>query len=209
MFSFNNPILYNDPLGDSTSLGMDGTPNTLEDVVVTTSLKRNSNSSASLGAVFLLAVGRNAATWEIAAADPEPVTKVLLTLFAIATTAYAIHEMQQQLQFYEQQNDEENVTNKPPSAEEEQKERSEQTVNDDKTGKENANDVKPTDNYKKVNGNDAANQLAQEHGYEDAHDLKEAYVGKKDVAKFDIYKDSKTGKLQLQSKDGTKKIDVH
>jgi len=64
-------------------------------------------------------------------------------------------------------------------------------------------------NYKEVKGNKAANDVAKEHGYRDAHDLKESHVGSKDSPKFDIYKDSKTGKLRLYNKSKKIGIDVY
>jgi RHS repeat-associated protein len=126
-FSFDNPILYSDPTGKAP-----GDTNQLPDVVVTTSPKHRSNNAA-LGALVLFAAGKNATTWEFASIDPEPFTKTLLTLFAIASTAYAIHEIQQEMQLYGQQNETEDAVNKPPSAEEEVSERSEENANKETT----------------------------------------------------------------------------
>ncbi len=50
--------------------------------------------------------------------------------------------------------------------------------------------------------NKEANQQAQKQGYKDAHDLKASYVGKTNVAKFDMKHDTKTGQIYLESKDG-------
>jgi hypothetical protein len=54
---------------------------------------------------------------------------------------------------------------------------------------------------KPYKNNKEANEQAQKQGYKDAHDLKEAYVGK-DVAKYDMKYDTKTGEIYLESKNG-------
>ncbi|WP_394524320.1 hypothetical protein [Lacrimispora sp. JR3] len=54
---------------------------------------------------------------------------------------------------------------------------------------------------KPYKNNKEANKQAQKHGYKDAHDLKEAYVGK-DLAKYDMKYDTKTGEIYLESKNG-------
>ena len=46
--------------------------------------------------------------------------------------------------------------------------------------------------------NSEADKLAKQNGYKDAHDLKEAYVGKSDMSKFNIKVDSKTGQIYLE-----------
>ncbi len=47
-----------------------------------------------------------------------------------------------------------------------------------------------------------ANKQAQKQGYIDAHDLKEAYVGKDNISKYDMKYDTKTGEIYLESKNG-------
>jgi len=46
-----------------------------------------------------------------------------------------------------------------------------------------------------------ANKLAQQKGYEDVHDLKDAYVGD-NGSSYDIIKNSKTGEVFLIDKSG-------
>ncbi len=61
-------------------------------------------------------------------------------------------------------------------------------------------DAKPSNvPYK---NNKEANKQAQKQGYKDAHDLKADYVGKKNVSRFDMKYDTKTGQIYLESKDG-------
>ena len=55
---------------------------------------------------------------------------------------------------------------------------------------------------KTVGSNKNANKVAKEAGYKDAHDFKEAFVGKKNVAKFDIKYNKKTGEIFLENKNG-------
>ena len=66
------------------------------------------------------------------------------------------------------------------------------------------------DNYKPSNKpyktNKLANEQAKKHGYKDAHDLKEDYVGKANVSKFDMKYDTETGEIYLESKDGRTQI---
>jgi hypothetical protein len=65
-----------------------------------------------------------------------------------------------------------------------------------------------TDNYKEIKGNKAANDASKEYGYKDAHELKDTYV-EGNGSKFNIYRDSKSGKLQLRDIKTQKiKIDV-
>ncbi|MBC1210558.1 hypothetical protein HB815_06430 [Listeria booriae] len=52
---------------------------------------------------------------------------------------------------------------------------------------------------KKVKNNKEANKLAKEFGYEGAEDLKESYVGKGAISKFNMKYDSKTGEIVLES----------
>ena len=61
----------------------------------------------------------------------------------------------------------------------------------------------------KIDGNAEANKFARNKGYGDAHDLKEAYVGKKDVAKFDIYVNSTTKEEFLINKSKTIAIPIN
>ena len=56
---------------------------------------------------------------------------------------------------------------------------------------------------KKISSNEEANKFAQDKGYEDAHALKENYVGKKNISKFDIYRNNTTGESFLINKEGT------
>lgn len=69
---------------------------------------------------------------------------------------------------------------------------------------QNNNGAKPSN--KPYKNNKDANKQAQKHGYKDAHDLKADYVGKKNVSKFDMKYDTKTGEIYLESKDGTIQI---
>lgn len=66
----------------------------------------------------------------------------------------------------------------------------------DKDGSLSKPSTKPYKNNKK------ANEQAQKHGYDNAHDLKESYVGKKNIAKLDMKYDTRTGEIYLESKDG-------
>ena len=65
-------------------------------------------------------------------------------------------------------------------------------------------------NYKPSNkpykNNKEANKQAQKQGYKDAHELKEDYVGKSNVSKYDMKYDTKTGEIYLESKDGKTQI---
>lgn len=70
------------------------------------------------------------------------------------------------------------------------------------------NATKNAKNAKKLNSNKAANDFAEEKGYIDAHDLKGSYIGKKDVAKYDIYVNKKTGESFLINKDGSTIIKI-
>lgn len=47
-----------------------------------------------------------------------------------------------------------------------------------------------------------ANKFAQDKGYKDAHDLKESYVGKRNISKYDIYHNQKTQESFLIDKKG-------
>jgi len=58
-------------------------------------------------------------------------------------------------------------------------------------------------NAKKITTNNEANNFAQEKGYKDAHELKKDYVGKKNISKFDIYRNNSTGESFLINKTGT------
>lgn len=64
------------------------------------------------------------------------------------------------------------------------------------------NDDKNKKSGKPYKNGKEANKQAQKQGYKDSHDLKEAYVGKKDVAKYDMKYDTKTGEIYLESKNG-------
>ena len=55
---------------------------------------------------------------------------------------------------------------------------------------------------KKLNNNSEANKFAQDKGYKDAHDLKESYVGKRNISKYDIYHNQKTQESFLIDKKG-------
>lgn len=48
--------------------------------------------------------------------------------------------------------------------------------------------------------NKQANNVAKELGYKDAHDLKEAYVGKLSISRYDMKYDTRTRKLYLENK---------
>ena len=61
---------------------------------------------------------------------------------------------------------------------------------------------------KKISSNKEANKLAQDLGYKDAHDLKGEYVGK-DISKYDIYKNSKTGEIFIMDKSQKNVIKIH
>ncbi|ELK8000288.1 hypothetical protein RVZ25_001656 [Listeria monocytogenes] len=52
---------------------------------------------------------------------------------------------------------------------------------------------------KKVKNNKEANKIAKEFGYEGAEDLKQSYVGKGAISKFNMKYDSKTGEIVLES----------
>ena len=56
---------------------------------------------------------------------------------------------------------------------------------------------------KPYKNNKEANKQAQKHGYKDAHELKEDYVGKSNTSKYDMKYDTKTGEIYLENKDGT------
>jgi RHS repeat-associated protein len=75
---------------------------------------------------------------------------------------------------------------------------------DSKTEESDDSETKPS--LKSAGNNKRANELAQEQGYDDAHDLKKAYVGKNDMSKYDIKYDTKTGEIYLENKDGTIQI---
>ena len=68
------------------------------------------------------------------------------------------------------------------------------------TAEDGEEDVKPS--LKPYGSNQRANEQAQKQGYDDAHDLKESYVGPKEVAHYDMKYDTKTGEIYLESKDG-------
>ena len=55
----------------------------------------------------------------------------------------------------------------------------------------------------KIKSNNEANNFAQEKGYKDAHELKNDYVGKNNISKFDIYRNNSTGESFLINKNGT------
>lgn len=59
---------------------------------------------------------------------------------------------------------------------------------------------------KPYKNNKEANKQAQKQGYKDAHELKEDYVGKSNVSKYDMKYDTKTGEIYLESKDGKTQI---
>ena len=50
---------------------------------------------------------------------------------------------------------------------------------------------------KRISSNDEADEFARSKGYENAHDLKKEYVGKKNISRFDIYRNNKTGEAFL------------
>lgn len=64
----------------------------------------------------------------------------------------------------------------------------------------NRGESKPSN--KPYKNNKEANRQAQKQGYKDAHELKEDYVGKSNVSKYDMKYDTKTGEIYLESKDG-------
>lgn len=68
-------------------------------------------------------------------------------------------------------------------------------------GNNNSSSGKNTE-LKTVGSNKNANKVAKNAGYKDAHDFKEAFVGKKDIAKFDIKYNKKTGEIFLENKNG-------
>lgn len=57
-------------------------------------------------------------------------------------------------------------------------------------------------NLKNCGDNSRANKIAEKLGFEDAHDFKEAFVGKKNISKFDMKFDSKSGEIWLVPKKG-------
>ena len=54
-------------------------------------------------------------------------------------------------------------------------------------------------NLKKVRKNKRANEIAEQFGYDDAEDLKEAYVFKEHISEFNMMIDSETGEIILES----------
>jgi hypothetical protein len=71
------------------------------------------------------------------------------------------------------------------------------------TGNQNLQD------FKKINGNESANKAAGEAGYKDAHELKKKTLGKKaKVSRYDIYKNNKTGELELRTMDEKQRVAV-
>ena len=67
--------------------------------------------------------------------------------------------------------------------------------------KKNKQDIPPSAKGAKKLDDKGADKLAQERGYEDAHDLKDAYVGNNGSG-YDIIKNSKTGEVFLIDKSG-------
>ena len=61
---------------------------------------------------------------------------------------------------------------------------------------------------KKIDSNKEANKFARDKGYKDAHDLKKDYVGKDDISKYDIYRNTKTGESFLIDKSGTTVVSI-
>ena len=66
--------------------------------------------------------------------------------------------------------------------------------------KDKKGDSKPSN--KPYKNNKEANNQAQKQGYKNAHELKEDYVGKNNISKYDMKYDTKTGEIYLESKDG-------
>ena len=74
--------------------------------------------------------------------------------------------------------------------------------NDDENNKkQSAKDAKKLDNK-------GADSFLKDHGYKDAHDLKKNYVGKDDISKYDIYRNTKTGESFLIDKNGTTVVSI-
>ena len=61
---------------------------------------------------------------------------------------------------------------------------------------------------KKIDNNKEANKFAQDKGYSDAHELKKDYVGKNNISKYDIYRNTKTGESFLINKNGTSIVPI-
>ena len=55
-------------------------------------------------------------------------------------------------------------------------------------------------NFKRISSNSRANKVAKRLGYDDAHALKEEYVGKGEVSRFDMYVNSASGEVRLVKK---------
>lgn len=56
--------------------------------------------------------------------------------------------------------------------------------------------------------NKTADRIAKSKGYKDAHDLKEDYVGKSSISKFDIKVDNNTGQCYLEGKQTGIKVPI-
>ena len=67
---------------------------------------------------------------------------------------------------------------------------------------------KSSQSLKKVGSNKEANKIAQENGFNSAEDLKEDYVGKSSISKFNMKYDPKTGEIILESIKDTS-VQVH
>jgi len=76
-------------------------------------------------------------------------------------------------------------------------------------GDGNRNDISQSaKDVKKIDSNKEANKFARDKGYKDAHDLKKDYVGKDDISKYDIYRNTKTGESFLIDKSGTTVVSI-
>ena len=76
--------------------------------------------------------------------------------------------------------------------------------NDDENNKSNQS----AKDAKKIDNNKEANKFAQDKGYSDAHELKKDYVGKNNISKYDIYRNTKTGESFLINKNGTSIVPI-
>ncbi|ANI89334.1 hypothetical protein A9P82_08535 [Arachidicoccus ginsenosidimutans] len=123
-FSFDNPILFNDPTGRAP-----GDTAELPTVILDYHIKK-AHPSTSIGAIALQVFKRNAVGWELAAEDPEPITKTLITIFDIGATLYTGYRLYEDNKEQGLQNQTSTqtpaATNAPPSPDDEQKESSEQ-----------------------------------------------------------------------------------
>ncbi|ANI89329.1 hypothetical protein A9P82_08505 [Arachidicoccus ginsenosidimutans] len=140
-FSFDNPILFNDPTGR-----VPGDTAELPTVILDYHIKK-AHPSTSIGAIALQVFKRNAVGWELAAEDPEPITKTLITIFDIGATLYTGYRLYEDNKEQELQNQIPDSTsvvtpvNIPPSPDDEVPEPSEEESKKkiDNTGKQNIN----------------------------------------------------------------------